>query len=75
VMKLVAVGEDAGKPVNNHKLDCPLCASISAPPPVFNTSLSQPSPLAFVLQPIAADHIASITSPPLPSRGPPALSL
>jgi hypothetical protein len=75
VMKLVALGEDADKPVTSHKLECPLCASISAPPPVINTSLSQPSPLAFVLQPIAAAHIVSITSPPLPSRGPPALSL
>ena len=75
VMKLVAIGDDADKPVTSHKLDCPLCASISAPPPALNTSLTQPFPLAFVLQPIAAAHIASITSPPLPSRGPPALSL
>lgn len=73
-MKLVLQGEDQGTAATSHSLDCPLCAGISAPPAVFNTSLTQPSPLAFVLQPIAAAHIASITSPPLPSRGPPALS-
>lgn len=74
-MKLVLQGDDQGKVAASHTLDCPLCAGISAPPPVFNTSLTQPSPLAFVMQPIEAAHIASITSPPLPSRGPPALSL
>jgi hypothetical protein len=29
--------------------------------------------LAHVMQPIAAAHIAALTAPPLPSRGPPAL--
>jgi len=74
-MKLVVQGEDEGVAASSHKLDCPLCASISAPPPALNTSLTQPSPLAHALQPLAAAHIAVITSPPLPSRGPPALSL
>jgi hypothetical protein len=73
-MKLVVQGDD-DVAASSHTLDCPLCASISAPPPVLNTSLTQPSPLAHALQPLAAAHIAAITAPPLPSRGPPALSL
>jgi hypothetical protein len=70
-------GEDVAAPnlTSSHTLDCPLCASISAPSPALNTSLTQPSPLAHALQPLAAAHIAAITAPPLPSRGPPALFL
>jgi hypothetical protein len=78
-MKLVVQGQNNGDvegvAASSHTLDCPLCASISAPPPALNTSLTQPSPLAHDLQPLAAAHIAAITAPPLPSRGPPALSL
>jgi hypothetical protein len=73
-MKLVVPGDDDGA-ASSHTLDCPLCASISAPPPAFNTSLTQPSPLAHATQPLAAAHIAAVTAPPLPSRGPPALFL
>lgn len=74
MVKLVVQGEDDGA-ASSLTMDCPLCAAIGAPPPVFNTTLTQPSPLAHVMQPIAAAHIAAITAPPLPSRGPPALFL
>jgi len=73
-MKLVVQGDDEAS-ASSQTLDCPLCASISAPPPAPNTRLTQPSPLAHVMQPIAAAHIAAVTAPPLPSRGPPALFL
>jgi hypothetical protein len=74
MMKLVVQGDDDSV-VSAKSMDCPLCMSISAPPPQFNTTLTQPSPLAHAVQPIAAAHIAAITAPPLPSRGPPALFL
>jgi hypothetical protein len=73
-MKLVVPGDDDST-ASNLTLDCPLCASVSAPPPVLNTQLSFASPLAHALRPGVAAHIASVTAPPLPSRGPPALSL
>jgi hypothetical protein len=73
-MKLVVQGDDEAA-ASSHTLDCPLCAAISAPPPAINTSLTQPSPLAHAMQPIAAAHIAAVTAPPLPSRGPPTFSL
>jgi hypothetical protein len=41
----------------------------------LNTALTQPSPLAHVMPPIAAAHMAALTAPPLPSRGPPLLPL
>jgi len=73
-MKLVVLG-DEDVTASSLTLDCPLCASVSAPPPALNTALPQPSPLAYAVQPIAAAHIAALTAPPLPSRGPPALFL
>ena len=74
-MKLVVQGDDDNTAASSHTLDCPLCASMSAPPPALNTQLSHASPLAHALRPVVAAHIASLTAPPLPSRGPPALSL
>ena len=73
-MKLVMPGDD-DVAASSHTLDCPLCASISAPPPALNTTLTQASPLAHAMQPPAAAHIAATTAPPLPSRGPPAVFL
>ena len=74
MMKLVVQGDDDSA-ASAKTMDCPLCMSITPPPPEFNTTLTQPSPLAHVMQPLAAAHIAAITAPPLPSRGPPALFL
>ena len=70
VMKLVVQGDDEGA-TSSLTMDCPLCAGIGAPPPVFNTTLNQPSPLSFALLPVEAARMASATAPPLPSRGPP----
>jgi len=74
MMKLVVQGDDYSA-ASAKTMDCPLCTSIIAPPPEFNTTLTQPTPLAHAVQPITAAHIAAITAPPLPSRGPPALFL
>lgn len=53
-------------------MECPLCVGGAAPPPAPGISLPPPSPLAYVLQKAPAAHIAVLTAPPLPSRGPPA---
>jgi hypothetical protein len=74
-MKLVVQGDEDSSTSASSTLDCPLCASISAPPPALNTALSQPSPLSHALLPSVAAHIASLTAPPLPSRGPPTFLL
>jgi hypothetical protein len=73
-MKLVMLGDDDAA-ASSLTLDCPLCASVAAPPPALSTALTQPSPLAHAVQRIAAAHIAALTAPPLPSRGPPVLFL
>ncbi|WP_310625140.1 DUF2946 family protein [Limnohabitans sp.] len=74
MIKLVVHGDD-GSAAPAKTMDCPLCVANTAPPPEVNTMLAQPSPLAHAVQPIAAAHIAAVTAPPLPSRGPPALFL
>jgi hypothetical protein len=74
-MKLVVQGDNDSSTSFSPTLDCPLCANICAPPPALNTALSQPSPLSHALLPNVAAHIASLTAPPLPSRGPPTFLL
>jgi len=70
-MKLVAQGDEDSSTFASPTLDCPLCATTCAPPPALITALTQPSPLSHALLPTVAAHIASLTAPPLPSRGPP----
>ena len=74
-MKLVVQGDDDGAKSASSSLDCPLCANIVAPPLALHTTLTQPSPLSHALLPHVAAHIASLTAPPLPSRGPPSFLL
>jgi hypothetical protein len=72
-LRLVVLGDDATE-VRGHTLECPLCASIAAPPPLPNLPSVQPSPLAHFQHPLRAAPVAFFAAPPLPSRGPPAIS-
>ena len=71
VMKMVDTSSDDGDVKVSASMDCPLCSSVTAPPPPLSVHFEKLSPLAHALHPIAAAHIASVTAPPLPSRGPP----
>lgn len=73
-MKVLVTTDDGAKELSGHTLDCPLCATLSAPPPTARQTAEPAQPLAHVLQSIAAAHIASLTAAPLPARGPPAFS-
>ena len=73
-MKLVVIGDDDNTASSAHTLDCPLCASLSAPPLLTQASFTSEAPLAYALQPVVAARLAAATAPPLPSRGPPSLS-
>jgi len=75
VMKVLVKPADGTKEVAGHTLDCPLCATNSAPPPPVARLSAEPlQPLAHVLQSIPAAHMAALTAAPLPARGPPVFS-
>lgn len=75
-MKLVVHDDQGGEASGaSHTLDCPLCQIGSAPPalpPVLQVPHAQP--LSVAMQPIEAARIQALTSPPPPSRGPPAFA-
>ncbi|MCE2775740.1 MAG: DUF2946 family protein [Burkholderiaceae bacterium] len=71
-MKMVDTREGDDDILLAKPMDCPLCASVSAPPSAQRSGqLLAPSTLAHALHPVAAAHLATVTAPPLPSRGPP----
>lgn len=74
-MKVLVTADDGStSEVGSASMDCPLCASFSAPPPPASTQTMEPAqPLAYALQSIPAAHIAARTAAPLPARGPPTL--
>ncbi len=71
VMKLVVKSDDGAQPMAGHTMDCAMCLTVAPPPPMAARVAEPPQPLAHVMQPIAAAHIASLTAAPLPARGPP----
>ncbi len=75
LMKLLVKNADgSSSEVASRMLDCPLCASVSAPPPMAKTVAEPAQPLGHVLQTIPAAHIAALTAAPPPGRGPPLFS-
>ena len=75
VMKVLVKNDDGSSTeVASRMLDCPLCASSSAPPPLPGMLVEPAQPLAYVLQSIPSAHIAALTAAPLPARGPPIFS-
>ena len=73
-MKMVAMDNEGADANTATRMDCPLCAAVAIPLPAASVRFEKPSALAHSLQPLAAAHIASVTAPPLPSRGPPSIS-
>ena len=69
MVKMVVDGQDSS--ANNSNLDCPLCASLSGAPLDIPAVFTPPDPLAHSLKPVTVARIATLTAPPLPSRGPP----
>jgi hypothetical protein len=57
-----------------HKLDCPLCIALVAPPPVLRTPFAPPPVSVASLPPARDGHVPRLAAAPPPSRGPPAIS-
>lgn len=72
-MKLLVKNADGTEQATGHKLDCPMCATLAAPPPAVVQLVPPLQPLAYATQPIPAARIAALVGAPLPARGPPTL--
>jgi hypothetical protein len=74
-MKVISV-DAAGKssPTVHHTLDCPLCASISAPPPLEIVGFSAVAPRTYLIPEQVTGSFTPVLATPPPARGPPALS-
>ena len=73
-MQLVVLGDAEPEGAASHKLDCPLCATLTALPPSFNTTLTQPLPQQPPRPFVELVFHTAFTAPPPPSRGPPSSS-
>jgi hypothetical protein len=71
-MKLIVTTADGSTEVASQNMDCPLCVSIIAPPPVLKSGFEPVQPLSYALRAIPAAVIAQRTAAPPPARGPPA---
>jgi hypothetical protein len=73
-MTVVAAGDDGKVPSTSHTLDCPLCSSLSAPPPMEILAFGKVALQAFTPPLVRAESaIYKLASPP-PARGPPSFS-
>ena len=69
--KLVVKAGDGAQQVPGHTLDCPLCASLGAPPPAARPQEPGAGPLARAVRPLPDSPLAVRAAAPLPPRGPP----
>ena len=73
-MKVIVAGDDGKVPASSHTLDCPMCASIGAPPPIEFLAFQATAPKGFVPPSAGNDLVYFVLPAPPPARGPPALS-
>lgn len=71
VMKVLVTTPDGMQEESSQSMHCPLCISVSAPPPMLNLVVEPVLPLSYAVQSIPAAVIAKLTAAPLPARGPP----
>ena len=71
MMKVLITTDDGVQEVASQSMDCPLCASMCAPPPVARLTAEPHLPLSYAVQSIPAAVIAKLTAAPPPARGPP----
>lgn len=74
VMKVLITTADGVQEVASQSMDCPLCASLSAPPAVVRLAAQPLLPLSYAVQSILAAVIAKRTAVSPPARGPPDFS-
>ena len=73
-MKLVFHTDGSSSETAPHTLDCSLCGTVGAPPPVIQFATGLAPSLDFALKVITQARIAALVGAPLPARGPPLFS-
>jgi hypothetical protein len=74
-MKLLPQGDDTAGALAGHGLDCPLCISLDAPPPVALGAVLRLTTPAALVPPARAAPLASSSAAPPSARGPPLLRI
>jgi len=72
-LKVVVTGDSGAEPDASHTLECPLCASISALPPMAHVLLTTEAPRKFGAPQGGVKPPFFVSAAPPPARGPPAL--
>ncbi|MGZ5194861.1 MAG: hypothetical protein ACXWJM_06365 [Ramlibacter sp.] len=75
VLKLVVKADGGTAPASGHTLDCPLCASFSAPPAAAPAVTAMALPRGDFVAQTPASRTALRAAAPLPARGPPEFQL
>jgi hypothetical protein len=74
-LKLVVNSDGSTAPASGHTLDCPLCATFSAPPATAPAVVAMALPHGDFVAPAPASRTAVRAAAPLPARGPPDFQL
>lgn len=72
-MKLLVQGDDGSTSFAGGTLDCPLCASLGAPPPMASQTATAHHPDLLESARLPTAPVIATSAAPLPARGPPAL--
>lgn len=70
-MKLLVQGDDGSTSFARGTLDCPLCASLGAPPPMASQAAGAHHPDLLESPRLPTAPVVVATAAPLPARGPP----
>jgi hypothetical protein len=73
-MKLIVKNADGGDGQRGHTFDCPLCASLGAPPVALAVTATLAPDLAHVLRTRVVAPTVGRAAAALPARGPPSRS-
>lgn len=71
VVKLIVQGDDGTRDLGNTPMDCPMCQSFAAPPPVVPGWEPLQGVGVGVFMRLPVWHVPRVAGAPLPSRGPP----
>lgn len=71
-MKVIVTSADGSTEVTSQSMDCPLCVSIIAPPPVASVAFAPPAQSSVEAPELHTAIRAKPSAAPPPARGPPA---